>query len=270
NYERPNPKLDIENSPFYVNTRLTEWEGDGAPLRAAVSSFGIGGTNAHAVLEESPGAEEEERTALRPYQLIPLSGRTSAALDRVTANLADYLETHREELDGDAFPNLVFTLQVGRKALPHRRVLVCRDSNEILEMLKSTTLRPSVPAIGKPRVLFMFSGQDSQYENMGRDLYRTETVFREEMDRCFDIINRLKGGDCKEIIYPSTSVAPGVKETKINHTEMTQPLLFAFEYALAKLLMKWGIEPYAMIGHSIGEYVAAHLAGVFSLEEALK
>jgi amino acid adenylation domain-containing protein len=296
NYERPNPKIDFQDSPFYVNTALTQWSNDDEPLRAGVSSFGIGGTNAHAVLEQAPLPQDEEDEATddtsnntsntsndtsNPYRLILLSARTPAALDRITRNLTGYIRENIEELGcrkpggGDRLDDLAFTLQVGRKELPHRRMLVTRDINETLEILNSTggeDMKTAVAYAGKPQVVFMFTGQGAQYENMGRELYRTEPRFRESMDRCFEILEPLMAVNIKEILYPPDASAPlsTPADSPINRTEFTQPLLFAFEYALAGLLMELGVEPYAMIGHSIGEYVAAHLSGVFSLEDALK
>ena len=269
-FESPNPKIDFEDSPFYVNTELSKWENNKFPLRAGVSSFGIGGTNAHVVLEEAPAADMAAASASREYQLILLSAKTPSSLDKVSKNLTEYLTRHPEIY----FPDVAYTLQVGRKALQYRRMLICSDAQEAIDTLGSYDVEPSQPFFAgdsKPSVIYIFPGQGGQYVNMGLDLYNTEPVFREEMDRCFDILKSFIEYDIKEILYPATRSAQlAISSEKINQTEIAQPVLFVFEYALAKLLMKWGIKPYAMIGHSIGEYVAACLAGVFPLEDALK
>jgi iturin family lipopeptide synthetase A len=271
-FQVPNPKIDFENSPFYVNTRLKTWEGDGYPLRAGVSSFGIGGTNVHLILEEAAAVinrNEEAVHRLRP-QLIPLSARTKPALERMTANLADFFIKNPHIDPADA----AYTLQTGRQAFAHRRMLVCQDIEEAAAIISSAAddrLRSFTAQAEDRPVIFMFSGQGSQYVNMGLGLYESEPLFRQELGRCFDILKPLTGRDFKEILYPpeiaaSSSSAPA----ELNRTEMAQPLLFAVEYATARLLLHWGIEANGMIGHSLGEYVAAHLVGIFSLEEALQ
>nr|NIM11807.1 acyltransferase domain-containing protein [Candidatus Aminicenantes bacterium]NIM78545.1 acyltransferase domain-containing protein [Candidatus Aminicenantes bacterium]NIN17791.1 acyltransferase domain-containing protein [Candidatus Aminicenantes bacterium]NIN41695.1 acyltransferase domain-containing protein [Candidatus Aminicenantes bacterium]NIN84444.1 acyltransferase domain-containing protein [Candidatus Aminicenantes bacterium] len=275
-FETPNPKIDFQNSPFYVNTQLKEWQTNGFPRRAGVSSFGIGGTNAHVILEEAPvigqrSAVIGENKKEREDQLILLSAKTENALNRASENLVSYLKENLVNPVNPVNPGLTladaaYTLQVGRKRLPHRRMVVCSTAAEVIEALST----PGSPhrytffsTDDKRSLIFMFPGQGSQYVNMGLELYQKEPIFRKEMDRCFAL---MLGVPIKEILYPSS--VSSVAE-KIDQTEITQPLIFAFEYALAKLLMAWGITPYAMIGHSIGEYVAAHLSGVFSLEDAL-
>ncbi len=268
NFETPNPKIDFDNSPFYVNTGLSQWKSNGGPLRAGVSSFGIGGTNAHVVLEEGQpvlavqagGAKLKER----PYRLILLSAASSAPLEQATRNLANHFEKNPAINLGDA----AYTLQVGRQAFPHRRMLISTDVTEAAAALRSPEsakvhtfwLRDE----NRPLV-FMFPGQGAQYADMGSGLYRWEPVFRLEMDRGFGLLESMMGFDLKKILYPCTTGAE-----RINQTEIAQPLLFIFEYALAKLLEKWGINPQAMIGHSVGEYVAACLSGVFTLEDGLR
>jgi len=271
NFEKPNPKIDFENSPFYINTRLREWKNDKYPLRAGVSSLGIGGTNAHVILEEALPEFQgtTEGFGGREYKLLLLSARTESALHKAAENLKAYLKNNPRINLAD----VSYTLQVGRRAFLHRQMMVCSTVNEAAGALSS-------PGLGKIRefviqkedrpVVFMFSGQGSQYVGMGLDLYRTEPVFRTEMDRCFGILNRLMARDVKEILYPAAVGNRGDETGQLNQTEITQPVIFAVEYALAKLLLQWGISPYAMIGHSIGEYTAACLAGVLSLEDALK
>jgi phthiocerol/phenolphthiocerol synthesis type-I polyketide synthase E len=271
NFTTPNPKLGLENSPFYINHRLTPWRGGQFPLRAGVSSFGIGGTNVHVILEEAPGGTRglapliNEDTS-RKYQLILLSAKTKPALERMTKNLGEYLQQN----PGINLPNVAYTLQEGRSAFTHRRMLVGADCKEAVHALlnpDSGAIRDHFTKKEDRPVVFMFPGLGSQYVNMGLDLYRRESLFREETDRCFEIVNGLVDYDIKEILYPSpvSSVAK-----KIDQTETAQMVIFIFEYALAKLLMHWGIKPYAMIGYSFGEYTAACISGVLSLEDALK
>jgi len=264
-FEQPNPKIDFANSPFYVNTTLKEWKRNGTvPLRAGVSSFGIGGTNAHAILEEAP--EVEPSSLSRPYQLLLLSTKTATALDTATQNLSQHFQQH---------PNLnladvAYTLQVGRQQFSHRRMLVCQSVQDTIAALDSKdpqrVFSQSTDSV-KP-VIFMFSGQGSQYVKMGQDLYLNEPLFREQLDRCGKILKPLLGLDLLQILYPPANQLEAATQ-KLQQTAIAQPALFAIEYALAKLWMSWGIKPAAMIGHSIGEYVAACLSGVFSLEDAL-
>jgi acyl transferase domain-containing protein/acyl carrier protein len=255
-FEKPNPKIDFDNSPFYVNAILKDWEGD-FPLRAGVSSFGIGGTNAHVILEEAPThpSFSEESSPLLLW-----SAKTKPALDRMTENLKHYIREH----PGIDLADLAYTLQVGRASFKYRNMIVGRE-------IKTENLHSSrVTTDEKRRVLFMFPGQGSQYIQMGLGLYHIEPVFKEAMDRCFGILESLMEKDLKAILYPNEGASHVWATEQINQTENTQPLIFVFEYSLAALLMEWGIQPHAMIGHSIGEYVAACLSGVFTLENALK
>jgi acyl transferase domain-containing protein len=263
--DTPNPKIDFENSPFSVSTKLTRWESRQYPLRAGVSSFGIGGTNAHVVLEEAPKSKSH-LTIEKEFNLLLLSAKTPAALERMTGNLADYF-SRKPHAD---IASVAYTLQRGRNAFTHRRMLAVSNVKEAMEALSAPepTYFTSFVSMDNTPVLFMFPGQGSQYENMGLDLYRSEPLFREEMDRCFEMLTPSMGYDLREVLYNNPGNNEG-QPHQIDHTEVAQPLLFVFEYALSKLLMSWGIKPKGMIGHSIGEYVAAHLAGVFSLEDAL-
>ncbi|MBV8885706.1 MAG: aminotransferase class III-fold pyridoxal phosphate-dependent enzyme, partial [Chroococcidiopsidaceae cyanobacterium CP_BM_RX_35] len=265
NFETPNPEIDLADSPFYVNTRLLEWPDGDTPRRAGVSSFGVGGTNAHIVLEEAP---ELEPSALgRAQQLLLLSAKTSTALEKATANLKEYLQQNPEVVLAD----VSYTLQRGRKAFNHRLIAVCRDAVDAIQVLE--TLDPNRvltrnTEIRDPSVVFMFPGQGSQYVNMGLNLYRHESVFRSAVDRCAEILKPLLARDLREVMYPATGDAE-TATTSLRQTCFTQPALFAIEYALAQLWQSWGVKPEAMIGHSIGEFVAASLAGVFSLEDGL-
>lgn len=270
-FEKPNSKIDFEDSPFYVNTRLTPWKNDNYPLRAGVSSFGIGGTNAHVVLEEGPATPPNKDG--RKYQLILLSAKTESALEKMTANLANYLKGNIGLIRPiGPICSIAYTLQAGRGAFKHRKTTVCATAAEAAENLSNPASADVFTHVRaneehSPAVIFMFPGQGAQYVDMALELYRTEPVFREETDRCFKILAPLFDHDIKAVLYPTAG--GGGNGSEINRTEYTQPLIFTVEYALAKLLMDWGIKPFATIGHSIGEYVSACLSGLFSLEGAL-
>jgi acyl transferase domain-containing protein/acyl carrier protein len=268
-FETANPALDLENSPFTVNTCLHRWERtDGIPLRAGVSSFGIGGTNVHVIMEEAP-ARWDDRPPARDYQLLVLSALTESAAHAVSDNLAEYFERHPEIDLADA----AYTLQTGRKSLPYRKMLVCSSVEEAADGLKDReNCRVFFNQTKKRPLYFMFPGVGAQYVNMGRQLYDEEPFFRREMDRCFDILKPLLDWDLREVLYPSAGETGSGAEAGngVSRPEQAQPVLFSFEYALAKLLMHWGFRPDALIGYSFGEYTAACIAGVFSLEEALR
>ena len=264
-FREPNTNIDFESSPFYVNATLSEWKSDGCPRRAGVSSFGFGGTNAHVVLQEAP--EREASGPSRPHQLLVLSAKTGSALETTTQNLTAFLQIHPDLSVADT----AYTLQVGRKAFNHRRFIVCQNGEDAVSGLGASDSKSRVTAYQErrdPRVTFMFSGQGAQYVGMGSELYRTEAKFREQVDRCSQILQPHLDLDIRQILYPD---AAGAQEAarRLNQTSLTQPALFVVEYALAKLWMAWGVLPADMVGHSIGEYVAACLAGVFSLEDAL-
>jgi non-ribosomal peptide synthase protein (TIGR01720 family) len=295
-YEQPNPRIDFENSPFYVNTRLSEWKRGETPRRAGVSSFGLGGTNAHIVLEEAPDVPDVHALSAEPYVLdsgggrswraLLLSARTNSALENATAQLAEYLQ-------GDPDTNLAdvaYTLQVGRKAFGRRRAVICRngDAAVSLETLDPKRVYTGVQEARERPVVFMFPGQGAQYVNMGLDLYQVEPIFREHVARCCELLKPHLGFDLRDVLYPSQDPPSEdwsgqdwpsqnwrgqdwIEEAAeiLKQTWITQPVLFVVEYALARLWMEWGVHPRAMIGHSVGEYVAACLAGVLSLEDAL-
>lgn len=286
-FSAPNTQIDFANSPFHVNTKLREWTADETPRRAGISSFGIGGSNAHVILEEWPenrGKDEkgdsqeiEIEKVARQYSLIVLSAKTPTALEKMTENLV----THFKNNSNVAIADAAYTLQVGRKAHAHRRMAVISSAAEAIEAFSSTAAGKvhtyECPDAKRP-VIFMFAGQGSQYVNMGLDLYKTEPLFRREIDRCFEILNPLLGYDLKEIMYPDLALDETNRSYKsysndrvgLDSTEAALLALFAFEYALVKLLLSWGIKPYTVIGYSFGQYTAACTAGIFSLEDALK
>ncbi|TSC32697.1 type I polyketide synthase [Corallococcus sp. Z5C101001] len=261
-----NPEIPFAGGPFFVNTTLTDWQANPKhPRRAGVSSFGVGGTNAHVVLEEAPALPVSG--ASRPAQLVVLSAKSDAALDAATQNLAQHLKAHPAQ----ALADVAFTLQTGRQAMAKRRVLVCRDRDDALAALEvegSPRLWTRTPDVHERPVAFLFPGQGSQYVGMARDLYASEQTFKKHLDACAEKLTPHLGLDLRTVLFPEASKAEAATQA-LTRTELTQPALFAVEYALAKLWMAWGVKPSAMLGHSIGEYVAACLAGVFSLDDAL-
>jgi acyl transferase domain-containing protein len=264
-FSQPNPKIDFAGSPFFVNATLRKWENVPLPRRAGVSSFGLGGTNAHVVLEEAPASEPSGPS--RPWQLLLLSAKTGPALEAASANLLAHFET------GPALPlaDAAFTLQQGRQVFEHRQMLVCRDRDDAIGVLRQRDPQRIFTQHGEVKnrpVAFMFPGQGAQHVHMGADLYRTEAVFKTEIDRCSELLLPALGLDLRQVLYPAADKTQEAEEL-LAQTRITQPALFAVEFALATLWMSWGIKPSALIGHSIGEYVAACLAGVFTLEDAL-
>ncbi|NJO16202.1 MAG: acyltransferase domain-containing protein [Thioploca sp.] len=264
-FEQPNPHIDFANSPFYVNKTLSKWNSNGTLRRAGVSSFGIGGTNAHVILEEAPVVEVSG--SLRSWQLLVLSAKTPTALNTTTANLANYLTQHPDINLAD----VAYTLSKGRQSFQQRRILVSQSTlaaATALQMLDpQKVFTASQPRVNRP-IIFMFSGQGAQYVNMAYELYQTEPNFRKEIDNCANYLKPQLGLDLRQILYPSSKQLAAATQ-QINQTALTQAALFVVEYALAKLWISYGIYPQAMIGHSIGEYVAACLANVLSLEDAL-
>jgi acyl transferase domain-containing protein/acyl carrier protein len=265
-YEKPNPEIDFASSPFFVASSLTDWPLRTGPRRAGVSSFGVGGTNAHLVLEQAPPAAL--CTAGAATQVLVLSARTAGALERTTDNLAAHLEA-TPDLD---LADVAFTSQAGRKAFAHRRSIVFDRANRdgLLSALKSRDperVTTGYTELSERPVVFMFSGQGTQYVGMGQRLYVSEASFRADVDGCCELLKGEIGLDLRDILYArrDNEEVGG----RLRDTAMTQPALFTTEYALARLWMRWGCQPNAMLGHSIGEYVAACLAGVMSLKDAL-
>ncbi len=285
-FRRPNPQIDFASTPFYVNASLRAWNPDGVPRRAGVSAFAVGGVNSHVVLEEAPAAEPSGPS--RPWQLLVLSARTESALEAATDDLAGHLERHPEQDLAD----VAFTLQSGRKAYPYRRALVCGAREEALRILRERDGRrlwSAAPEDGQRPVAFLFPGLGNQYPDMALELYRSEAVFRETVDRCAALLTPHLGQDVRTLLFPGRKAAagagPGAAALDLRRmvrggqeggaagalapTWIAQPALFVLEYALAKLWMEWGLRPQALAGYSIGEYAAACIAGVFRLEDAL-
>ncbi len=266
-FETPNPALDLETSPFFVSARRADWPQADHPRRAGVSSFGMGGTNAHVVIEQAPDASVRAVSSDAPEVLV-LSARSASALAAMGERLADHLEGAGACL---SLADVAHTLQVGRKAFAVRRAIACTSVEEARRALREhagATGTCNEQALEKgAKLAFLFSGQGTQFANMLRGVYQSESVFRAEVDLCCERLTPLVGVDLRTLMFP-TGDAEGVSK-ELEQTQHTQPALFVVEYALAKQLEAWGVEPAAMLGHSIGEYVAACLAGVFSLDDAL-
>ncbi|HYV11059.1 MAG TPA: MupA/Atu3671 family FMN-dependent luciferase-like monooxygenase [Pyrinomonadaceae bacterium] len=258
-FERPSPNIDFTASPFYINTQLTPWRVNGSPRLAGISSFSIGGTNAHVIVQEAPAPPPSD--VQRNLHLLTLSARTSTALEALTDRLTNYLKQNPETNPAD----LAYTLQTGRKKFAHGLTLVYADIEDALAALEAHDRKRTVSIVedeeSERSVVFVFPGQGAQHVNMAHELYTAESVFRVEVDRCSELLTPALGLDLRDVLYAPTDL--------LKQTLFTQLSLFVTEYALAKLWMSWGVRPAAMIGHSLGEYVAACLAGVLLLPDAL-
>ncbi|MEO7068152.1 MAG: amino acid adenylation domain-containing protein [Rhodanobacter sp.] len=258
-YHTPNPEIDFASSPFKVADRLIEWPRGDQPRRAGVSSFGVGGTNAHVILEEAP--LPVATSPGRRFTLLPLSARDEAALQRRGDGLAALLA----EPEAPALADVGYTLALGRQPMPVRGFVVASDAGDACARL--VNLRAQTTAATPPQLIFLFPGQGSQHVHMARELVHSEPVFRDAFEHCCSIASAHLNCDLRALILPEA----GAEESAaaLGETRYTQPALFAVEYALAALWESWGLHPTAMIGHSIGEYVAACRAGVFSVDDAV-
>ncbi|HEU5382936.1 MAG TPA: SDR family NAD(P)-dependent oxidoreductase [Ktedonobacteraceae bacterium] len=293
-YERPNPEIDFASSPFVVNAALRAWSRQqGRPRRAGINSLGMGGTNVHVIVEEAP--ERGASGPSRPWQMLVLSAKTASALEHMTEQLGAYLRQH-EEL---SLADVACTLQQGRQRFEYRRMLVCQDQREAVQLLE----RGSAGQVWSHReqridrpVAFLFPGLGELYTGIAHNLYAQEKTFRTCVDRCCAVLESYLDVDLRELLCkterlsyaqnghgqhslhrllspdhsdPSTNADIAENELVLRQTRLAQPATFVLEYALARLLMQWGLQPQAMLGYSLGEYVAACLAGVLSLEDAL-
>ncbi|RCJ39570.1 hypothetical protein A6770_38810, partial [Nostoc minutum NIES-26] len=278
-FQQPNPQIDFANSPFYVNTELCKWETDGIPRRAGVSAFGIGGTNAHIILEEAEGIQnskfkiQKQDVTERPLHLLTLSAKSEKALEELTLSYQQYLANHLEINLAD----ICFTANVGRSHFDHRLALVAESSLQLREHLAalasgSTTneVLMGTSSSHSPEIAFLFTGQGSQYVGMGQQLYYTQPTFRAAFDRCDQILQPYLETPLLKALYPQQTEEKTENSPLLDQTAYTQPALFALEYALYQLWTSWGITPKTVMGHSVGEYVAACVAGVFSLEDGIK
>ncbi len=262
-FENVNPKLDLEAGPFVVNTALRPWPDGRSPRRAGISSFGIGGTNAHAILEEAPPRGASGAT--RERQILIWSARSEASLEAATERLARHVNGHA------AIADVAFSLALGRRTFEYRRFTVCGDAPQaaaaLLQREPGQTHTGRAPTTDRP-IVFMFPGQGSQHANMARALYEQEPVYRDAFDHCARVARANLDIELADLIYPPGSVTSEAAQ-RLQATHIAQPALFSVSYALAKLWLSWGVQPAAMIGHSIGEYVAACLAEVFTPDDAL-
>ena len=312
-FQRPNPQIQFDGTPFYVNRELRAMTRGNTPLRAGVSAFGIGGTNVHIVLEEPPVAEAPADSP-RPFELLMLSARTPAALDAASDRLADHLETKKEQTqtqsqsplpaaassrwgegqgEGQTLADIAYTLRHGRRAFSQRRIVVAANREEAIAALRARDLQRTATGAApssRPAITFMFPGLGDHYAGMGWELYCTEPTFRTSVDRSAELLKPHLGSDIRDFLYPGRNwaqpvLAPVASSTGLDLRAMlgrkretppddqpagAQPGIFVTEVALGELLRSWGIEPDAMIGHSIGEFSAAYLAGVLSLPDALE
>jgi acyl transferase domain-containing protein len=263
-FTRPNPQIDFAHGPFFVPTRAMPWESAaGVPRRAAVSSLGIGGTNAHVVLEEAPAPVPSGPG--RGVPMLTLSAKTPAALQRLRVSLAEFLATHP---DVDLF-DAAYTLHVGRRPLAHRVAIACRVVEEAIAELRRDDPGPA-PASGAIAPVFMFPGQGSQYVQMGRELAGAYPGVAATIAECLGALPSPVAVRVRGALYPPAETSADAADRTLQATDPGQLALFIIEYALARLWMSWGVAPYAMVGHSLGEYVAACLAGVWTLEETLR
>ncbi|NEO70919.1 type I polyketide synthase [Moorena sp. SIO3H5] len=287
NFTEPNPYIKFDDIPLRVQETLTPWPEKSIPAIAGVSSFGFGGTNSHVVLAEVESKEllignppptppkegsTEEKPKERPVHLLTLSAKTEEALEQLVTGYQKHLKKHPELAIGD----VCYTANVGRTHFQYRLAVVTKSTEQLQEQLKAKAESEETPGVltgqkigrKRPKVAFLFTGQGSQYLNMGRKLYETQATFRQGLDQCDEILRPYLEHSLLEVLYPQQ--AQNSSSSFLDQTAYTQPALFAVEYALAKLWESWGIKPKVVMGHSVGEYVAACIAGVFSLEDGLK
>jgi acyl transferase domain-containing protein len=266
-----NPLLAIENAPMMIPTQLRSWTSNGAPLRAGVSSFGFGGTNGHVIVEEPPQhietAPSSSGPVQRPRHIWAMSARSAEALEQLAGRFAAFLD----EPPKDALADLAFTANTGRTHFTHRAALVADSVSALRQKLRALASEPLPAGVRRgvvehnqePRIAFLFTGQGAQYAGMGRALYETQPTFRGVLDRCAECLDKILDRPLLSLLAPDAGDV-------LDQTGYTQPVMFALEYALAVLWRSWGIEPAAVLGHSVGEFAAACVAGVYELEDSLR
>ncbi|MBO3459427.1 type I polyketide synthase, partial [Aetokthonos hydrillicola] len=271
-FSTPNPRIPWNEFPLVVPTSHMPWSGQQKPRIAGVSAFGMSGTNAHVVLEQAPIPAKRENSSERPLHLLTLSAKTPKALDDLVSRYRNHLENQNHA--ALELADICYTANTGRAHFNHRLAVIASNQQELAEKLLNYATGQEVGGIfskelpsstSAPKVAFLFTGQGSQYLNMGRQLYQTQPVFRQALDQCDQILRTELEHPLLEVLYPHT-----IDESKLDQTAYTQPALFAVEYALTKLWESWGIKPDVVMGHSVGEYIAACVAGIFSLEDGLK
>lgn len=263
-FEKPNPTIDFENSPFYVNHTFADWNCNGK-RRAGISSFGVGGTNVHIVVEEFE-TEQALSGNSKPLQLLTWSAKSNNSLEGYKTALGHFLQSSKAIKLAD----VAYTLSTTREAFNKRCFILATDAENAVDQLlgdKATSIKPSDLKVVPSHLAFLFPGQGAQYLQMGKALYAHETVFHNAVDACAEILQEKFKFDIRDIIYPESNTPNA--ENRLKDTQFTQPALFVVEYALSQLWISWGIQPTLLCGHSIGEFVAAHLAGVFTLKDAL-
>jgi len=262
-FEKPNPRIDFANSPFFVNDQLRDWNSEeDAPRRAGVSSFGVGGTNVHVVVEEAP-RDVTPRPQVEGDRVWLLSGRTDEAVDQLAARMA----TFAEQAEGVDFAAAARTMSLGRKAMGQRASVVAHDWKSLAEKLGSGRLQKFEAAGVAPQQVWMFPGQGAQHPGMTSDLYQSQEGYRHDVDFCADFLKPLLGEDLRTVLFAEEG---GDAAERLKHTVLAQPAIFVVEWALARQWARWGSRPEIMIGHSVGEFTAACLAGVFSVEDGLR
>ncbi|MEL0650000.1 amino acid adenylation domain-containing protein [Algibacter sp. TI.3.09] len=263
-FQKPNTSIDFENSPFYVNNKLNAWESDGL-RKAGISSFGVGGTNVHIVVEEYKN-EQKVSSASRSLQILPWSAKTQNSLQGYQSKLGHYLKTNSDFSLADVAHSLINT----RDSFTNRGFVIAENTEDASNKLlldDNKNIKTNVLSITSSELAFLFPGQGAQYLQMGKSLYTEEKIFKVAVDKCAELLKSYLKLDIRQIIYPDENSEEA--ELKLKDTKYTQPALFVVEYALSQLWMSWGIKPTLLCGHSVGEFVAAHLAGIFTLEDAL-
>ncbi|PZM07424.1 non-ribosomal peptide synthetase/type I polyketide synthase [Rhizobium tubonense] len=265
NYASPNSRIDLESSPFYIPTEMVDWPASGTPRRAGVSSFGVGGTNVHVVLEEPPAIKLQPEAESHGPHILALSARNDNALSDMRVNLADHLSAR----PATSLPQLAHTLQTGRKQFNHRLAVSASTVEEAIERLRAERFQPIVAANNPPPIAFMFPGQGAQYVGMGAALYSSEPQFAQWIDRGAELAKMQLNLDLRDYICHTGTVTATMAEEQ-RETRIAQPCLYLVEYAMARLWLSRGVKPFAMIGHSVGEFAAATIANVISFEDALR